>query len=205
MNKQFTSRKLLAGLMLAAGFVCAPIAQAALEDLGNGIIKDTDLGLVWLADANNSKTSGYNTNGLMAWNAANNWVEGLTAGGRSDWRLPTTDEMKHLFYSELDGIVDHNIYSTHNNANFGLFENIQATTPPLFVETSTLYWTNTPATDNSKASVFAFWNGHDYAYDKNEGRFAMAVASIPEPETYAMLLAGLSLVGFIARRRKQIP
>ncbi len=29
------------------------------------------------------------------------------------------------------------------------------------------------------------------------------VGSIPEPETYAMLLAGLGLMGFIARRRKQ--
>jgi hypothetical protein len=29
------------------------------------------------------------------------------------------------------------------------------------------------------------------------------VAAIPEPETYAMLLAGLGLMGFVARRRKQ--
>lgn len=28
-------------------------------------------------------------------------------------------------------------------------------------------------------------------------------AAIPEPETYAMLLAGLGLLGFTARRRKQ--
>jgi hypothetical protein len=28
-------------------------------------------------------------------------------------------------------------------------------------------------------------------------------AAIPEPETYAMLLAGLGLLGFAARRRKQ--
>jgi PEP-CTERM motif-containing protein len=31
----------------------------------------------------------------------------------------------------------------------------------------------------------------------------MAVSAIPEPETYAMMLAGLGLMGFIARRRKQ--
>ena len=30
-----------------------------------------------------------------------------------------------------------------------------------------------------------------------------AIAAVPEPETYAMLLAGLGLVGFVARRRKQ--
>ena len=28
------------------------------------------------------------------------------------------------------------------------------------------------------------------------------VAAVPEPETYAMLLAGLGLIGFTARRRK---
>lgn len=31
-----------------------------------------------------------------------------------------------------------------------------------------------------------------------------SLAPVPEPETYAMLLAGLGLVGFMARRRKQI-
>ena len=32
---------------------------------------------------------------------------------------------------------------------------------------------------------------------------AFGVAPIPEPETYAMMLAGLGLLGFVARRRKQ--
>jgi hypothetical protein len=30
------------------------------------------------------------------------------------------------------------------------------------------------------------------------------IASIPEAETYAMMLAGLGLVGFMAKRRKQV-
>ncbi|GAB1720388.1 MAG: hypothetical protein NTAFB09_21190 [Nitrosospira sp.] len=37
----------------------------------------------------------------------------------------------------------------------------------------------------------------------NEALNAPPVPSIPEPETYAMLLAGLGLVGFLARRKKQ--
>jgi len=32
---------------------------------------------------------------------------------------------------------------------------------------------------------------------------AMFVPTVPEPETYAMLMAGLGLMGFVARRRKQ--
>jgi hypothetical protein len=45
--------------------------------------------------------------------------------------------------------------------------------------------------------------------DTNPGGFApgpsisMSVTPIPEPETYAMLLAGLGLLGFAARRRRQ--
>jgi hypothetical protein len=32
---------------------------------------------------------------------------------------------------------------------------------------------------------------------------AVAVTAVPEPETYAMLIAGLGFLGFMARRRKQ--
>ncbi len=34
------------------------------------------------------------------------------------------------------------------------------------------------------------------------GDFQLNVAAVPEPETYAMMLAGLGLMGFVARRRK---
>lgn len=195
MNKQIVSRKLLATVILAAGFVCTSTAQAALEDLGNGVIKDTDLGIVWLADANYSKTSGYNTNGVMNWNAANTWVDQLNTGGHSDWRLPTTSEFSHLFYDELGGVVNNNIYDTHTNATFALFSNIQA---------SGGYWTATPTGDATTRSTFYFDRGYGFDHDMSLGHYAMAVAVIPEPETYVMLLAGLGLVGLVARRKKQM-
>src|SRR5690242_1623560 len=40
------------------------------------------------------------------------------------------------------------------------------------------------------------YSGTDFAMDN------LIINAVPEPETYAMLLAGLGLVGFMARRRK---
>jgi len=43
-------------------------------------------------------------------------------------------------------------------------------------------------------------------FSSNQDAFEVARFSttpIPEPETYAMMLAGLGLMGFVARRRKQ--
>jgi PEP-CTERM motif-containing protein len=46
----------------------------------------------------------------------------------------------------------------------------------------------------------AVWSG---ASDGAESFFIVSTPAIPEPETYAMMLAGLSLLGFVARRRRQ--
>jgi hypothetical protein len=193
-QQEYEMKKLTVNLALCALFSTSFAAHAALEDLGNGVIEDTDLGIVWLADANYSQTSGYNTNGVMNWSGANTWVSQLDVGGY-DWRLPTTSEFVHLF-DELGGVTGTNIYTTHTNAPFALFSNIQAATYG-----NIYYWTSTPTNDVDTHSIFDF-KGFDSTGNKNSGYFSMAVASIPEPETYAMLLAGLGLLGFVTRRRQ---
>lgn len=45
--------------------------------------------------------------------------------------------------------------------------------------------------------------GGDGYYSVSEFQAMGTIAAVPEPETYAMLLAGLGLMGGIARRRKQ--
>lgn len=42
----------------------------------------------------------------------------------------------------------------------------------------------------------------DYAFEASN--FSVTTPAVPEPETYALLLAGLGVVGFMARRRKSI-
>ncbi len=48
----------------------------------------------------------------------------------------------------------------------------------------------------------AYWGGATLVTN-NSAIFVPPTAPIPEPETYAMMLAGLGLMGFVARRRKQ--
>lgn len=41
------------------------------------------------------------------------------------------------------------------------------------------------------------------AQPQNKLAFTYQAAAVPEPETYALLMAGLGVIGFVARRRKQ--
>lgn len=44
----------------------------------------------------------------------------------------------------------------------------------------------------------------DNAIGSTYTNYAFEVTPVPEPETYVMLLAGLSVLGFVARRRKSL-
>ncbi|MDQ3186035.1 MAG: PEP-CTERM sorting domain-containing protein [Pseudomonadota bacterium] len=43
----------------------------------------------------------------------------------------------------------------------------------------------------------------DLNFGDNIGSINATVTAVPEPETYSMLLVGLGMMAFIARRRKQ--
>ena len=49
----------------------------------------------------------------------------------------------------------------------------------------------------------AYLSGYAYASNSNIG--AWTVTAVPEPETYALFLAGIALVGFAAHRRSKLP
>ena len=72
-------------------FVCLSFSVPASATPIETIIIDSGTGLEWVADANYSKTSGYDSDGLMTWAKAMAWADGLVYGGYNDWRLPTSD------------------------------------------------------------------------------------------------------------------
>ena len=187
-------------------------ANANLEvRLGGRAVYDTDLNITWLADANYAQTSGYDADGKMNWFDANTWASSLNIGGVSGWRLPKADtnclggttctdsEMGHLYEIEL-GVHSPNPITESSDPDLALFTNIRLD----------YYWASEEYSDiPDTAWIFYFHSGHQIPLDKHNHKPAWAVHDgdvallVPEPETYAMLMAGLGLLGFMSRRRKE--
>ncbi|MBI4937303.1 MAG: DUF1566 domain-containing protein [Nitrosomonadales bacterium] len=223
--KRRNATPLFLALALGAGLFSANGAHAALTlTLGGNGVYDSDLNITWLANANLAASNTFGASnievgGRMSWNAAQSWIGAMNAAnylGYNDWRLPNawdpatycngynygyncnTSELGHLFYHELSGTAGSSILSS-SDPDLALFQNVQ----------SFIYWSDVGYAPNASGT----WNfgtgygsenvgtgGYMYAWAVRPGNSA-AVSAVPEPETYAMLLAGLGLLGFTARRR----
>ncbi|WP_229258951.1 PEP-CTERM sorting domain-containing protein [Duganella flavida] len=180
----------------------------------------TDANAVYLYDADDNITWLRTTTGanVMTFDQANNWAT-LNWGGLTGWHLPTAgetydpsyypstakgvgSETAHLFYDLLgdqpavDRFGNPQI-PVRNNGPFASPDGIPA-----------LVWlSGTHATHADYAYAFSFFAGFNTELPKTALIGAMAVRdgdvlAVPEPETYAMLLGGLALLGLISRRRR---
>jgi len=164
----------------------------------------------------------------MDWAANLSYYDSIRDVTYSDWRLPTTidtgapgcdyanggtdcgynsvgSEMSHLYYSELGNQAyyspDGTFQPGYGAYNLEPFTNFQH---------SMMFWSGTEyAPDTNYAWDFGTADGHQVYDGKIYSLYAMAVrpgdvgiAAVPEPETYAMLLAGLMMVGAAVRRRR---
>jgi PEP-CTERM motif len=146
-----------------------------------------------------------------------NWNYNVSYNGSTDLIYDITSpasELSYMYYVNLGlkalystaGVYqyDAGVFPGGGQADIGLVKNLQ----------SSAYWSGTAFAPDpaSNAWMFSFGSGgQDYGYGQSNLFYAWAVrpgdvagvAAVPEPETYAMMLAGLGLLGFVARRRKQ--
>jgi hypothetical protein len=198
-------------LLAAATLILAAPVQATLEarylDVIPGIdaYYDTATDLTWLRDVHHADGTFNMTNpSSLTWVDANAWATGLGAG----WRMPSTlDATGWETNSEMYAL------STEGNMTSAYFQGLvtdPARRPVYWSSTEVSYWGPTvhfnfsptpPHTDYSDDHILAFDN--TYAFAVHSGDVGRNVELVPEPETYAMMLAGLALLGFVARRKKQ--
>jgi hypothetical protein len=145
------------GILLTVLGFSVPV-NAALQYYGNDLIYDTDLDITW-----------YNPNtSAMSWDQAMAWVENLTVGGVTGWRLPSAlnqdgsyphygydvawSELGHLYYEELNNVAHGPL------ANAESFANLQPVN----------YWSGTTtARYAGNAFAFNFSNGKQGHADKD--------------------------------------
>lgn len=82
------------GKQKAAGQSAAGTAAERFVDNGDGTVLDKNTGLMWLKDANVSRTP-------IPWQFTEEFLQEMNAGtrenfGQTDWRLPTADELSTL-------------------------------------------------------------------------------------------------------------
>lgn len=144
-----------------------------------------------------------------------NYLSSISYGGSNQWRLPTVantslgyspptngaaagNELAELFYGELAGKKDSPLPNTDTftNETHVVFDK----------EQSYVYWTGTEVPElgsawffnsNSGNQGYAFKDNPYYVWAVSQGQ----VAAVPEPESYAMFIAGLGLLGFVTRRK----
>lgn len=217
---QTTIRAAVAAAALAASG--ASLAQLAARDInGDGSIDafyDSVQNLTWLADATFAATTlgvvnDFRQPGEMTVQQSNAWASQLDIYGVTDWRLPVS------FVPDVQALCDAGSgpACTGQGLRFDselsrLYDQVGTASP--FLNSNHLFWTGNYWTGaystQQRVIYFSFGSGSTGSTDETgvPGGHAwavrdgdVAVSAVPEPSTYALMLAGLGAVGFIRRMR----
>jgi hypothetical protein len=199
MKKPLLCSALLAALMSVAGG-----AQAVLVSQGGGVFLDDVNNLLWYSDGTNRN-----------FNSATSWAAGLTTGGLSagSWSITTRDQFGLLAAAAGSTTSERNTTLNGFGVPYGMWTvDVQAfasreLNPEYGMLPGQPEYIDVP--QSNYVVINANFNvGNDGYSDIANSDGSLAVASyvspapVPEPETYALMLAGLAAVGFAAKRRQ---
>ena len=161
---------------------------------GNSTASGTSNGISWSVGPTNIYSGFTTTNGSFSFAALPNLTDRLHTS--SDFTITFAQPVKTLIVA----LSNDNLKDSINfgiNPSFIQGASFDSVTHQITLNNAAggLAWfenVNTLTFNNTNTNTF---DGYNIAFH--------AIAAVPEPETYAMLLAGLGLMGAIARRRKQ--
>lgn len=216
-NRSGATARLWATALMAAALTFCGSASSTLLDRGSDMVYDDVLDITWTRQAGDGV--------VRNWADSVAWANNLEFAGFEDWRLPWAsvsvqegptlsvvncssatevacrdNEMGYMFYYNLDGNFGDDKTGTQTAVGGEELTGIHAR-----------HWSGTDY-DSGSARGFDFSEGCPCIIShQNNGTFAWAVrdgdvgiAQVPEPDTYALMLAGLGLLGFMARRRQRV-
>jgi hypothetical protein len=200
-NTHFALLALFAFIVLAS-----PPSRAALLDQGDTTL-DTDTNLLWLDMSHSVGVSaqsildGTDPGALAAagWSFAslsqiaslleNAGMSGPFDGTQSPWNFASAASIVSLLGATYGDSIQ--AFASEGPGEPFLYTPVVATCALCGVGGADLPGPAVPS------SAFGAWMGSWLVME------APVAAPVPEPETYAMLLAGLGLIGFVAHRRKR--
>jgi hypothetical protein len=139
--------------------------RSKYTDNGNGTVSDSSTGLVWQkCSYGQDPTTCSGAANTPAWSGSISYCEGLTLGGRSDWRLPNVNELRSIVdNSKLTApTIDTTVFPNTQTANYW-------------------YWTSTTYSFITTSAWHVDFNGGGYVYSGDKPSATLYVRCVTGP------------------------